>query len=314
MKIGIVGYLLAYIISYIIVSIIICFKIKLISNIKKVKKINKTQLIEMIRYSLPMIPNSLSWWVSNSSDKYMIALLASSAALGVYSVSYKIPSILTIVTGILSSSFQLSVVEDFGTKKSKIFFENMYALFSSMNIIIASLLILISEPMAHILYQKDFFEAWEPSIILVFAFVFNFLSAILGTIYTSAKKTMYLFRSTLIGAIVNIILNFFLIKEYGIIGAAIATLLSYLVVWLYRIITVDKIIKFKKHLRASIISYILVTIEIILLLNSIRFSYVISIFITIIIILINLYKLLKIDIFTQKIKQVKNKIQKVFNK
>ena len=92
--------------------------------------------------------------------------------------------------------------------------------------------------------------------------MFNFLAGILGTVYTLAPKTSFIFTSTITGAIVNIILNVFLIKRFGIIGAAVATLVSYMCVWFLRIINVKKLLDFNMHLKVNIILYILVIFEI----------------------------------------------------
>lgn len=309
-KMGIVGYMLAYVLSYILVSIIICIKIKINKCIIRPSKINHTVMKDMIKFSAPMVPNSISWWVSNSSDKYMIAWMISTSALGIYSVAYKIPSILTIITGILTSAFQISVVEDFGSEKSKKFLGNMYIAFSSLNIIIAAILIVSTKFLALFLFKKDFFDAWIPTTILILAFVFNFLSGILGTVYTSSKKTKYLLYSTLIGAILNVILNFLLIPILGIVGAAIATLLSYACVWAYRILTVNKIIKFRTDLLSSIVSYVLVIIEIILVLQNKVPFFISSIIMCLIVIIINAKKAMSIDIFANYYNSLISKIKK----
>lgn len=283
----ITGYLLAYVLAHICVTVFIMVKIRIWRLIVNPFKIPKKVYKDMLKYTLPMVPNSMSWWISNSSDKYMITWLVSTAALGVYSVAYKIPSLLTVVTGIFSSAFQISAVEDFGSEKSKKFFENMYGMFASLNVFVAALLIVLAKPLAFVMFQKDFFSAWESTTVLLFAYLFNFLSGILGTVYTSAKKTSFLFTSTLAGACVNVVLNYLLIKACGIIGAAIATLVSYLCVWLLRIINVRKILDFNLHLGINIVSYILVTVEIVLVLIDSTWGFIAATVVALAILLLN---------------------------
>ena len=65
----------------------------------------------------------------------------------------------------------------------------------------------------------------------------------MGTVYTSAKKTKFLFYSTAIGAAMNVILSIILIQFLDVFGAIIATALSYFIIWLLRIIDSRKIMK-----------------------------------------------------------------------
>ena len=122
---------------------------------------------------------------------------------------------------------------------------------------------------------------------LLFAYLFNFLAGILGTVYTSAKKTSFIFTSTIVGAVVNIILNVILIRIWGIIGAAVATLLSYMCVWMLRVINVRKILDFNLHLGVNIFSYLLVVLEIVLVLKNSLLGFILATVIAVVILVIN---------------------------
>ena len=126
-----------------------------------------------------------------------------------------------------------------------------HVMFASLNVSIAVVLIVLAKPLAFVLFQKEFFRAWEATTVLLFAYLFNFLAGILGTVYTSAKKTSFIFTSTIVGAVVNIILNVILVRIWGIIGAAVATLLSYMCVWMLRVINVRKILRFQFAFRCK---------------------------------------------------------------
>lgn len=310
----IIGYMLSYVLAHVAIIIFVVYKINLFALIVNPFKIKYSLYKEMLSYTIPMVPNSMSWWISDSSDKYIITWLMSSSALGIYSVSYKIPSLLTVVTGIFSSSFQISAVEDFGSENSKKFFENMYSMFSSLNVFVAVILIILAKPLAFILFQKDFFMAWKATTILLFAYVFNFLAGILGTVYTSAKQTKLIFTSTVIGAVINVLLNLILIKKIGILGAAVATLISYVCVWFLRLINIKDILDFKIDLKINIISYVLIVIEILLVIKDSVCSFIIAGIIALIVLVINLRNLLKSEIFESKVNKILRKFGKKENK
>ena len=73
----------------------------------------KTLLKRMTSYTAPMIANSISWWVTNAAGKYVVILLCGSSMNGIYSASYKIPSILSVFQSIVYSAWILSAVQDF---------------------------------------------------------------------------------------------------------------------------------------------------------------------------------------------------------
>lgn len=301
LKWGITGYFIANLSGGILVSLIIAYKINILKLTVNPFKIDKKVYKDILSYTCPMIPNSISWWVSNSSDKYMLTAFASVSVLGIYSVSYKIPSVLSIVSSIFMSAWQISAVENFGTDESKAFYSDIYKAFSSCIILVASTLIFLSKYTAYFLFQKDFFTAWKASMILIMAFVFNSISALLGSVYTSSKKTKMLFYSTLLAALTNIILNFVFIPFYGMYGAAYATLISYILVWIVRLINIRKTYYFEINLKSDIFSYILCLMMVILLSTENIISIIISVVLLIAIYIFNLKMLLKTDAY-KKIK------------
>lgn len=286
-KMGVEGYLLALVISNFIVVIFLWIAANLNHYILPIKKIDWQLARDMFRYSIPMIPNSISWWISNSSDKYILTFFSGVALTGVYSVSQKIPSLFATISTIFMGAWQISAVEDFGSEQSRKFYTGVYRKYSSLNIILVSILIWGTKILAAILFSKDFYSAWMFTPVLLLAFLFNSMASFLGSIYTSAKKTKMLFISTVIAALVNIIANFIMIPLWGAMGAGIATLLSYFLIWIIRLIDTAKIIKIDVDLRKDIISYLFLVIQIIILCMNIRYSYAFMSLILIIILFIH---------------------------
>lgn len=304
---GVVGYMLAMCCSRFLVIVVVFVFQKLWNSFRNPFKIEKRVYKEILKYTVPMIPNSISWWVSNSSDKYMIRWFVSVSAVGIYSVAYKIPTIMTIITTIFISALQISSVEDFGSEKSVKFFSNVYKLYSSVNIVIASGIIALSGVIARILFQRDFFDAWKLSCILVLAYIFHSMAAFLGTIYTAAKKTPFLFYSTVVSAVLNIILNVVLIKYIGTYGAAIATLASYACVWFMRVIHSRSILVVKFNVWSDILSYILLIAECTIMIYMDRMLNIAALALMLVVLLINVRAIVKNDVVKSALKRFKAK-------
>lgn len=286
-KIGVNGYLLSLIISNLFAVLILWIGGGLSNYIVSFRKIDINLFKEMLKYSIPMIPNSLSWWISNSSDKYITTFFCGVAVTGVYSVSQRIPSLFSTVSTIFMGAWQISAIEDFGSEKSRKFYSNIYNQYSVFNIIVVSFLIWICRILAKMLFSNDFYVGWKYVPVLLFAYLFFALSSFLGTIYTSAKKTNMLFISTIIAAVINIVLNIILIPIFEAQGAAIATFFSYFIVWLVRLLDTRKIIKLDINIKSDILSYLLITLQIIITLVDFQNSFIISGFILLLIVILN---------------------------
>lgn len=275
-KIGVHGYLLSINLSNLISIIFLVIVCKLYKNFVRLKKIDWNLTREMIRYSVPLIPNYMSWWVNNMSDKFILTALCGTSVNGIYSVAYKIPSLLNSVTSIFASAWSISSVENFGSDESVRFFNRIYGLYSAFLLIMASGLILITKPMGKVLFSNDFFEAWRITPILVLAYVFSALAQQVESIFSASKQTMKIFYASLIGAMVNIILNLLLIPTLTSYGAAIATMIGYITIWAICMKNSRTIMVMDFNLRRIILSSVTILIEIVAVLTDYVAGYFVA--------------------------------------
>lgn len=263
LRVGVKGYLLAFVIGHTVSAMYALWFSRAYRDLISWKKIRREKVVEMLKYSIPMIPNAVSWWISNSSDKYILLLFWGTAVNGLYSVAYKIPSILTMVINIFIGAWQISAVDEFGSEVSRKFYSDIYRKYEALLFTGGAILILGTKILASFLFSDDFFQAWMYTPVLILASVFNSMAAFVGSIYTSAKKTSMLFLSTLVAAFVNIILNFLLIPEFSGMGAAVATLISYAVVWLIRVVDSKKIMELQVNYMVTFAACCVTTVEIV---------------------------------------------------
>ena len=257
---GINGYLLAHIVSNAIFCIIVFLLIG--RDYFKITIIDFQLMKKMFKYSLPIIPNAASWWISTSSDKYIINYFCGYDITGIYAISYKIPSLMTTITGVFLSAWQITSAEEYDSSDSTKIFNRLYNFFYTLLLLSVALLIPLTRIIAKILFANDFYEAWHFVPLLLFAFLFHDLAAFVGSTYTASKKTKALFVSTLIGAVANIALNFLLIPIWGANGAALATFVSYFFVWLFTIINSSSLLRIKIDYFNHILCFSLISIEI----------------------------------------------------
>lgn len=260
-KLRLAGYLLSMVIGVIGT----CFYQIIVIHvpIKKIISIDcdKTLKIEMLRYSVPLIFNGIAWWINSSLDKYFITLFLGTSAAGIYAVSYKIPTLLTMVQTIFNQAWNLSAIKEFDKDDSDGFFSKTYSVYNAGLILVCSLLIIFNIPIAKILFAKKFFEAWRYAPLLLIATLFSTMSGFIGSVFSAVKNSKVYAVSTVVAALVNTILNAIMIPIWGISGAAIATLIAFFIIWVVRLICSKKYIKWHVNFVKDIFAYLLLTIQ-----------------------------------------------------
>lgn len=224
---------------------------------------------EMVAYSSPYIFNQLAWWINNVSDRYIVTWFCGTASNGIYSVAYKIPSLLTVFQTIFNQAWTLSAVKELD-ENSTDFFSHIYKMYNCGMVVLCSALIVADKIIAKLLFANEFYEAWRYAPLLLISVVFGSLSGVFAGIFSAAKDSKTIAKTTIVGASVNTILNMILVYKMGPIGAAIATLISYILVWASRLRAVDRIVKFTIELKRDLISYVILVLQAVLLLTGIN--------------------------------------------
>ena len=120
-KIGISGYFFSYIIanSFSIIFIIIVSRM----NIRDIKKSKDGSVLKrLLFYSAPLVINSISYWITTASDRYMVNYYSGPADVGLYAIAAKIPTIVTTFTGVFSQAWLISSISEVDNKENSKFF------------------------------------------------------------------------------------------------------------------------------------------------------------------------------------------------
>lgn len=235
------GYFVAYTLANIILLIYSVIVGDVIIDLKKFD-FDKKMFIQMIKYSVVLIPTSFMWWIMNFMDRVMVTNMISSSANGIYAVSYKIPSILAVLSSIFTQAWLFSAVKEKDNDNER-YTNKIFNFLSFCTIFSAMFLLVILKPLFNVYVAKDFFIAWKYVPFLMIGYIFLTLSTFISTSYNVNKDSKGFLVSATVGACINIVLNFLLIPILKIYGAALATAISYLAVFIYRVIDTRKYIK-----------------------------------------------------------------------
>lgn len=232
-KLGINGYFYAYILSN-ITTFLYCFFAGDVKGTIRKFNIDIKLMRKMVTYAIVLVPNSLMWWIMNSSDHVMVTTMIGIAANGIYAISYKIPSILSSLSTVFNQAWSYSAIHENKSKDSEEFNNSMFDKLVRFQLIITVLLMCLIKPFLRIYVQPAYYEAWKYTPYLLVGYFFLTMGTFLSTIYTVQKDSKGFLISGTVGAILNILLNWLLIPIWGIHGAAFATCFSYISVFLYR--------------------------------------------------------------------------------
>ncbi|MDR0974083.1 MAG: polysaccharide biosynthesis C-terminal domain-containing protein [Ruminococcus sp.] len=217
-------------------------------------------LRDMIKYSLPLVPTYILWWITSASDRWFVIGLVGETQNGIYSAAYKIPTLLLMFTTLFFQAWQMSVIENKDDKELTDYFSKIWGAYSSLLLTGACGLILICKPLTNILVDtngKDFGLSYRYCAILIIAMVFQCACQFLTSIYNVKKRSVNACITALAAAVSNIILNIILIPHFGPTGAAIATAVSYIICFGARLIDSRRYIHFKPYIGRLFVNAIL---------------------------------------------------------
>ncbi len=268
---GITGYVLSVVIADTLSTVLLVLKERLWRCITF--KPDRAVLVKMLKYSLPLIPTTIFWWITSVSDRYMVNGMIGSDANGLYTVSYKLPTLLTLVSTIFMQAWQFSAVTEEGEDKAEHaeFFSQVWRSFQAVMFLAGSFVIAFAKPVMRLLTSKEFYSAWEYIPLLSVAMVFTAFVSFLGTVYVVCKKSNVSLITSIAGPVSNIILNVILIPSpLGVQGAAIATAFSYILVFVIRIFNVGKYIDFKLYKGHIALNTLIILIQAIGMITELR--------------------------------------------
>lgn len=266
-NLGIRGYLVSLILGPIIASIYLIITCGLHKYCDK-SKIKISSLRRMLKYSLPLIPNSLAWWINSTSDSIFIMFFLGASENGIYAIANKIPNILNTIIGIFFQSWQISVVEEFNKPNSKKFITNVFGYFFSFIFFLGIGLVTFARPIFHLLLSKNYYIGWKLVPFFVLATIYISIASFTGIIYTAFKQTGPILVTTIYGAIVNIVVTVITVPRIGSVGAVIANIVSFLIISIIRIRYMLKINKLSlNYSKIVLLHFLFIIISIIVLLN-----------------------------------------------
>lgn len=250
MRLGAYGMLAASFVGNMVCAVYLVVKLKIPQKVRK-KYYSKQILIVLLKYSVPLIPNVISWWIITASNRIIISFFLNLSANGIYSAANKFSGVIVTLYGVFNLTWTESASVNIDSEDRDVFFskilEQVVLIFGSICLLVISFMPFVFP----IMINEKFQEAYPQIPILMIATVFNILISYFGSIYVAKKLTKEIAKTSIFAAVINIGLNVLLINHIGLFAASLGTAIAYFSMFLYRCLDSQKYVKLR--IRRSIL-------------------------------------------------------------
>lgn len=221
-------------------------------------------LKDMLGFSAPIVPSSISLWIVNLSDRLVVTAFLGVGMNGIYSIANKIPQLYSTGYNIFNMAWTESAARASDDSDAKEYYSKMFEMLFDFLIGLMLCLIAVTPLLFSILIDAKYSEAYFQMPILFFGVFFNSLVSFYGSIYIALKNTKNVATTSVIGAVINLIINLCFVKVIGLYAASISTVISYVIITIFRGIDLNKMIKIKYQRHKIILGLSLLVIASIL--------------------------------------------------
>ncbi len=200
-------------------------------------------------FNIPLVPHYLSQVVLSSSDRIMIGQMVGDTQAGIYSLAYSVALIMTLFNAALSQTINPWIYQQIKANRIERLAPVIY--FTLVFIAGVNLLLMLCAPeIIAIFAPKPYYQAiWTiPPVAMSVYFMYAYDAFAKFAFYY--EKTVYIMTASIIGAVANIVLNYWLIPIFGYIVAGYTTLLCYVLYVTFHYLFMNKICdKYCQHVR-----------------------------------------------------------------
>ena len=190
--------------------------------------IKKYYLKKALKYSLPLLPHSLSGWAMAMIDKLFLNNKVGTDVAGVYGLGSQFANIINVLASAVNQAYVPWFFEGMKDKeRNQTEIVKMSEVITIFYGVLAMGMSLFGPEAIKILPKNGYDEAWKAIPLLSFAFVFNGIYYFfVNPLFYNKNGVKYIAIGTFTSAVLNSVLNIYFIPKYGIVGAGLASMIS----------------------------------------------------------------------------------------
>lgn len=258
-QIGLLGVMIALDVALIISLAFLTVSLNIFSYFSP-RNTSRQTLKEMLGYSWPLVPNSLSSWVINLSDRLIVVAVLGIEVNAIYAAANKIPSLFNTLQGTFISAWHENASISVNDSDTDDYYSHMFNLVFTMMIGIMAALIAITPLLFKLLISSKYADAYYQMPFLFGGMICFSLSSFLGGVYAAHKRTKSVGLTTTAAAVCNLLINLLFVRLIGLYAASISTFVSFLFLLVFRMIDVKKFQPMKYNMKKIILFASVITV------------------------------------------------------
>jgi O-antigen/teichoic acid export membrane protein len=189
---------------------------------------NLPEILEGLRFSLPLLPGIFAYMVLSYSDRVLLERSVSLSELGVYNIAYTLAFSVNILITSVYRAIEPEIFQRYGTSGFESFIDRSKAVFFSFIYISAMVVALFSPEFFSVMTDESYRSGFIFVPCIMVGVIMSGQNVIYGGLLYAEKNTRAVGFATLVGVLVSLASNIFLIPRFGVYGAAFTVAISFL--------------------------------------------------------------------------------------
>ncbi|EOW9224018.1 flippase [Vibrio cholerae] len=187
--------------------------------------------VNLLKDSWPLVFSSLVVTLYMKVDQIMLNNMIGPESVGYYTAATRLSEVWYFIPVVICNSLFPAILNAKKTSHALYIhrLQKLYDFMLWLALLIAIFVTVITEPLIGFLYGSAYSSSSSILLIHIWSAVFVFLGVASSKWFIAEGLQKQALYRTISGLIVNIILNYILIDEYGALGAAFATLISQMI-------------------------------------------------------------------------------------
>ncbi len=265
--------------------------------------INLSQIINALKFSLPLLPCALAYYSFSLSDRFLIDKYLSLEKLGIYATAANLAMMLDLVSNSAYRAFEPHLLKEINSVTLTKEFIKIRNSLLWVVLTIASMITLLSKEFLTFFANEEYLLSYRLVPIILVGSVIHALDTMYSTIIIGKGKTKTETFITILCAIISITLNIILLPRVGIIGAAITFSITFMVMLFLKVKASGILVPQKKPVVSILYSFLLLISYTYYIDLSVSFSSIIIKTVFVIILCVVNYKILDVKLPFPKLKK-----------
>lgn len=199
------------------------------------KDYDKKLITEMIKFSVPLCIATISYWLLSGYTKVLIVHFLGTEENGLYAITNKFASLINMIVSIFQFAWN-EMAYIYNKDEGRNLMYTTATAYIIHYVIMASCCLMI---VSKIMFPVVIGTAYQAAIVYlptaIIGVGLNAIAGFIGTVFSTEKKTKYIFSSTFAAAVLNVVFGGILTKHFALHGAMIALAGSFMILLIIRI-------------------------------------------------------------------------------